>query len=58
MGRFVYSVFSEHYLFIGGKVACFYGLHFVFIVILAWGVDHLHPRKQSFPYPQNGRLIF
>jgi hypothetical protein len=28
MGRFVYSVFSEHYRFIGGKVALFYGMFF------------------------------
>jgi hypothetical protein len=58
MGRFVYSVFSEHYRFIGGKVALFYGMFFLFNVTLLWFVHRLLPRKQSFPYPQNGRLYF
>jgi hypothetical protein len=38
MGRFVYSVFSEHYRFIGGKVALFYGMFFLFNVTLLWFV--------------------
>jgi hypothetical protein len=39
MGRFDYSVFSEHYRFMRDKVACLYGM--LFIVIGIWVVHHL-----------------